>query len=337
MRGGKRVWVHIGLPKCGSTSIQRYFAEHYDHYMRYGLCYPKAHRSLGGHHSHLPIARANSSDLPKIVQDISSEAREASNILISCEDFSNSLPEGQAKNLVKQLNRAFGAESVFVISYFRNVYQFVESSFAQFILGGLFRINRGEFFSTGAPPSIGKFLDVFARSKDFPLYSLSEYAKLIRGSFPENRVILKSIESNDLQNSGLVEDLCQMIGVDPLQRIGVQNKRISNQKLAMFLYAQSIVSQSEFNLAQHQLRKLDVPTQIAKNPLPFRNKDICLDVELHNLVKECISTEISALRELFASGVEGLCEDRWTPLVSRSELNDYDRRYVRELLRSCLG
>ena len=64
----KTLYLHIGLPKTGTTSIQNYLFENREALMQRGVCYPKPLASVGHHaeallffegeasRDHLPLA-----------------------------------------------------------------------------------------------------------------------------------------------------------------------------------------------------------------------------------------------------------------------------------------
>jgi hypothetical protein len=48
MRGAKRVWLHIGIPKSGTSALQRYLDDHAAEVAAQGLTYlsPKRKRAV---------------------------------------------------------------------------------------------------------------------------------------------------------------------------------------------------------------------------------------------------------------------------------------------------
>lgn len=325
-----KVWVHVGMPKCGSTSVQRYFSQNHPFFLAQGLCYPAAGRSLGGYRSHEPIFRAKPAEIPDIVEAIRSEARHSSTILISSEAFTSGLPKGNARLLIDELNRVFGAEHVGLLAYFRNVYQFVESSYAQFIIGGLFWIRKDTFFH-GASPDMEGFVAAFEAQKGFPIYSLAGYPGLIRNLFPDNKVIVKSIERQDLDGNGLIEDLCATLGVRPAAEAKVHNMRASNMMIALAHYAQCVGSQKEYDLIKTDLRRLANSGRDGASR-PFRSSSFSIGPNLYSRIRERIDVERNAVLQLFASGVAGLCDDRWCPPSGRDELTSEEKGRIRDLL-----
>lgn len=331
MGAGTNIWVHIGLPKCGSTSVQRHFAKHDSHYLDQGLCYPVAWRSERGYRSHRPIAQAGAGKIPQIVEAIRHEARDSSDVLISSEVLSARLPQGRLPLFVRSLNQAFGAERVRLLVYFRNVYQFVESGYAQFISRGLFKINKDRFFQA-ASPDMDSFVAAFQAQKGFPIYSPLGYARLIDGCFPDNRVIMKSIEREDLDGRDLVEDICETLGVRLQSEAQAQNKRVPNLVIAAAHYAQCFGSQKAYNQIKEELRKLPNRPGWDARAQAFQSAAFSISPDLHDRIRAQVDSEKAALPEFFTSGIAGLCEDRWSPPRGDSELSEEEKAEIRDLM-----
>lgn len=324
------VWVHVGMPKCGSTTIQRHFSAHAEAFRAQGLCYPETGRSKGGYRSHEPIARANPSQLAALVQAIRHEALGCDRILISCEDFANALPAGNGAALVAELNRVFGAENVRLLAYFRNVHAFVESCYAQFIMGGLFRINAGHFFK-GEATDLAAFVAAFEALKGFPLYSLIGHADLIARHFPGNRITLKSIEAADTGADGLIGDISRTLGVEPVAEVKAQNTRASSLLLAAAHHARRQSSIDEFRRVRPHLQRLvNGPKWAGRGG--FDQASLHVDAALHARIVACIAAEREALAGRFASGIEGMCEDRWVLRDGQDSLTPAEQADIRRLI-----
>ena len=326
-----QVWVHVGLPKCGSTTIQRYFSEHAGAFRTQGLCYPETGQSKGGYRSHEPLARAPKDALPALVQAIADEAKGCDRILISCEDFANALPVGNGEALIAALNRLFGPDQVHVLAYFRNAHDFVESCYAQFIMGGLFRINAGHFFE-GKATDLCAFVAAFEALKGYPLYSLAGHADLITRHFPDNRAVLKSIERADIGQDGLIGDICHTLDVTPLESAPTRNQRVSNLLLAVAHSARRQVSNEEFKrLRPHLARMVRGPKWAAR--AEFDRADLHVDAALHDRIATTISDEKAALVARFATRIDGLTEDRWHPRTAQDALSRDEEAQIRRLIQ----
>lgn len=144
-----RVTLHIGLPKCASTSIQRYFAEHYWRNVRQGVLYPRMGRQRRGYRNHQPLFQ----DLSKLntrLDRILIEARlvRAKRIFISNEDALCRMKNRMHFNSTQRILDRFGRENVDVIAITRAPAGLVRSSYAQFLKGGLWELNKKQFFGS---------------------------------------------------------------------------------------------------------------------------------------------------------------------------------------------
>ena len=332
----KQIWVHIGLPKCGSSTIQGYFADNEVHYRQHGLCYPKTRRTEGGYRSHHPLADADPAELPAIIDTIAEEAGDATDILISCEAYTSALPAGQGQALVRELKRAFPGDTITVVAYFRNIYEFIESSYAQLIMGGLFQVSVDKFFSKGKP-SIRKFITRFEDIQGFPIYSIQQFAEKIQATFPDTKVLLRSLEKNDLGGAGIIEDLCGVMGYAPLPMNTRRNARASNRTIAAAQFLRTKLRNRDFVQIKLPLRKLDLDMLADDPEAPFRNKDICIGSQLRILIREQIKLEKDALPALFDTPCDALTEDRWKPILVNSELAPAMRKKALNMVKRRIG
>lgn len=337
----KRIWLHIGLPKCGSTSIQGYFADHDAHYLRHGLCYPKTGRSTSGYRSHHPLAGTDIADLPAIVDTLAEEAKEARDILISCEEYTTRLSPkalalGRGRALVTELRRAFPGSAVTVVAYFRNIYEFIESCYAQFILDGLFQVHQDRFFSQ-EKPRLQKFVAQFEKVQGFKIYSIRQFTDAIKAAFPDTDLQLRSIEKADLGGTGMIEDLCAVMGHTPLPMTQRRNARDSNRNIAAAHLLRTRLDNDAFMQVRRPLRRLDLDGLADDPEVPFRTPAICIGGRLHDVIKAQVEAEKDALPALFDTPMTALIEDRWTPLVPGSRLTPAMRKKVMGLVRRKIG
>ena len=327
------VWLHIGLPKCGSPSIQHYLAETDEVNRARGVFYPSAYRSVDGYRSHLPLAMASRrDDLQTAIREIREETSGSRSIVLSCEELSDALPGGGAPRLVHALNDTFGSGHVRIVCYFRNIFQFVESSYAQFLTGGLFYIDKAEFFSSGRS-SIGDFMNCFERDKGFPIFSPAGFVECVTSAFPDNRVLFRSIEKEDLLGRSLTEDLCQLLGIPHTATSArPRNKRQPNRRVAALQYAQCVSDPQAFARVSRKMRGFRfAPSDIGQRP--FRNSTINLDKDAADQIREALEADSEKLRAVFSTGVNGLLEDRWRPIGDEADLTEGEKEEICRFLR----
>jgi len=326
----KTVWVHVGLAKCGSTTIQCHFAANDAAYAAQGLCYPETGREPAGYRSHRPLVGATQNIGP-LLDDLQAEAAGCDHILVSNEELSAPLPRGNGPAFVNALNDRFGSENVRILAYFRNAYDFVESAYAQFVKAGLFHISPDQFFGS-ASPDLDRFLDMFAAKKGFPLYSLMGHAAQIIAAFPRNHVQFRSLERMDMDGRDLVGDLCALVSVRPVAEPVRQNRRDPELLTVVQHHAQTIAARDAFLRARPQLARFVRDRSQADRAATFRSSALRIGPDLHARIKPMIEAETANLARFFSTGVDGLVQDRWTPDGGSDTLTAAEKAAIGDIL-----
>ncbi|WP_291730906.1 glycosyltransferase family 2 protein [Leisingera sp. F5] len=305
----RQTWLHIGLPKCGSTTIQRHMAAAGTVHQAHGVCYPQAWRSTDGYRNHLPLAKLPPKMLPQALARITAEAldQDCSRIVLSCEHWANAFPGSNLLPLYKALQAQMPGWQVRIVAYFRNPYDFAESCYAQYIRAGLFQINRHRFYADGAP-SIEKFLSCFEDSRGFPLYSNLRYARMLMAHFPPEVLMLRSIEPLDLAQPDMLGDFCSLLGLSAPEAAGRRNRRVSNRKLAELEYVQTLTDQDSYARLRPQL--LDTDFCRAPETSNRRGTSLHISADTAAAITRHIESERAELQQIFSTGTEGLCEIR---------------------------
>lgn len=307
--GTRQIWLHIGLPKCGSTTIQRHMAAAGTLHQAHGVCYPQAWRSTDGYRNHLPLAKLPSRQLPRALAQICAEAaeRDCSRIALSCEHWANAFPGTALLPLYRALQAQLPDWQIRIIAYFRNPYDFVESCYAQFVRAGLLMINRHAFYAGGAP-SIEKFLARFEENRGFPLYSTLSWAQQLLAHFPPGVLNLRSIEPQDLDQPDMLGDFCSQLGLPVPPRSGRRNQRISNRKLAELEYVQTLTDQDSYARLRPQLLERDFCR--GAETAERRGTTLHIGADTAAAITSRIEAERAELQQIFATRVGGLCEIR---------------------------
>ena len=300
----RRIFLHVGLPKCGSTSIQRHMAEHEAAHLARGVCYPRAHRARDGYRNHLPLARMAPGDLAGAVRDIVAEAADCHTIVLSCEHWANALPRCNLSALCEILARDMPCWDLQVVAYFRNPFEFVESSYAQCILAGLFQISRDQFYK-GERPSIDKFLAEFEAGRGFPLYSNLGFVRLMQEHLPRSALNLRSIEPRDLKSGGMLADFCRLVRLPRPDQALCANTRLSNRKLAELEYVQTLIDQGSYVALRDRLIKHEFPRDPAADDR--RATTLHIGSGLAKDITHQINDERTPLARIFATRTKGLC------------------------------
>lgn len=173
------------------------------------------------------------------MSEIAAEAEGAScdTIFLSSEEFLNSKwDQNVSANVISALNRRFGVENVRLIALVRNQVDLVESTYAQFLRAGMFRVNANEFFRAGRTGIIG-FMDWFREKNGFEFFSYSDLLRRFREHAPNNPFDVLSIEREDLKGRDVMEVLCDMLDLPLPAEARPTNQRFSDQALLMLRYA----------------------------------------------------------------------------------------------------
>lgn len=220
------VYLHVGMPKCASSTVQGYFNKNDQRDRADGFVYPVAGRSTSGYFNHEPIVHLNAEEVVGLVKEIEREAEGAETVFISAEAFVNAYwDQPVTVNLIEQLNATFGASNVRLMFLMRNHFPFVESAFAQFVKGGLYRVKHTEFYEqTG-----GKIEDFCASFRDANGFDFFDYARVIEEfrkiCDPKNEFDIYSIERDDLETGDILGELCKKFSLTPPPDKKIRNAR----------------------------------------------------------------------------------------------------------------
>jgi len=232
-----QVFLHVGMPKCASSTIQGYFHKFDRRNLKSGFLYPRTGRSERGYFSHAPIVRMTSDDLRDLVHKIRIESAGAEVIFISTEQIVNAYWDRSiTRDLIRELNLAFDASNVRLLFLFRNHFSFIESAFAQFLKGGLYRVDHGEFFGTTAG-DIESYCTHFRDSNGFHFFDYTRVINAFRKHCePGNEIEAYSIERDDLESGDILEEFCGRFGLVPPKRKKVNNTRFPVKALLGLAY-----------------------------------------------------------------------------------------------------
>lgn len=328
----RQIWLHAGLPKCGSTTVQHHMAAAYEQHLQLGLCYPQSHRAPDGYRNHIPLARMAAGALPAALAEIAAEAERhgCRRILLSCEHWTNMFRTGNLAALVQLLQQQMPDWQIRLVAYFRNPYGFAESSYAQFLRAGLFGIDKAAFFAAG-PPGIGRYLRCFEDSYGFPLPSLLGFARMLRAQLPADSLILRSNAPADLDAPDMLSDFCSLLGLPPPAAAPRRNSRILPRKLAELEYVQTRVSQPVYAQLRPKLLKRDFTR--GAPPGPARGSSLHLSAAMADGITRLLEAERSDLARLFATRTDALCAARSQDWSRAELLDEAARARLRKFIR----
>ncbi|WOT06314.1 WcbI family polysaccharide biosynthesis putative acetyltransferase [Shewanella youngdeokensis] len=141
----KTIYFHIGMSKTGTTSVQKWLAEHSKLLLTHGLLYPKSFRNEGVcHHSFAKSLKSGFNDkaeLEKLFTEIDHSG--ASKIIISSE-----LLERLSINQCKLLNTIFSRYHIKIITYLRQQDEAVTSMYNELAKKHAIAVSFDEYIRT---------------------------------------------------------------------------------------------------------------------------------------------------------------------------------------------
>ncbi len=237
-----QVLLHIGMPKCASSSLQAHFWHNHEHYRRQGLLYPRTACETTGYRSHRPLHETPADGLAGVVAANAAEAEAAGSdrILLSSEAFINSYwDRPEAGDVVRALQAEFGARNVRLLFLIRDHLSFTRSAFAQFIRGGLMRVPEAAVFDH-APLGIAGFAEAFRARHGFEIFSykdlLTRFAERA-GGLADSAIEVMSIHRSDSGGGDIVEKICRHLAVTAAPLEAATNTRLSERQLFCLLHA----------------------------------------------------------------------------------------------------
>ena len=226
----KTIYLHIGMPKTGTTALQHLCHANAKLLAEHGILYPKAGSMSGAHHLFAYSLwkrkvywwQGGSCTSPRaVLEEMISEADQCNcdNILISSELLMYLPREGTTELLVDALSDF----DVKIICYVRRMDRFLCSAVRQTIkaLSGQFSIDA---------INKGKSIPVLDHVLDMRGY-LAEWL----AAFPTENFILRPYEKSQLQNNDIQADFLRILGLELTDDFAVSrqnpNPRMTNDAL----------------------------------------------------------------------------------------------------------
>lgn len=122
------VYLHIGLHKTGTSSLQAWLKKNKPALQRLGYLYPRTGWTSGGHHNlaYELLGRKRFSEAPGRLAELEAEIASSPNAILSSEEF-----EFLELSDVRRLKAALGEREARIVVYLRRQDALVASSYAQ--------------------------------------------------------------------------------------------------------------------------------------------------------------------------------------------------------------
>ncbi|MEQ8653062.1 MAG: hypothetical protein RIC87_11420 [Kiloniellales bacterium] len=234
----EKIYLHVGMPKTGTTSIQYFLSSNRDEIGQNGIAYL---RSLGlpnniniAKYARRPMITSNKKNnsrvakfvteiaekhvvfknklVKKIEKEIQSLPKGANKIIISCELLWR-LPAKRICHLKELLARF--SESIHIVVYLRNQADYIESSYTTTLRNG----ENGSIEQVSLRKLGAKYLDY------------SKRIKIWSDIFGEENVIIRIFERERLMRGDIVFDFCDAVEIDPkLASLPRESKNLSLER-----------------------------------------------------------------------------------------------------------
>lgn len=326
------IWLHIGMPKAGSSSLQAYLARNAESLRPMGLHYMQTGRMGGGSRrvplpAHNTLARqmargwADAEDglFDAYVQEF--EANRDTPCLLSAEMFFG-------QDLAPLQDKIFSRvdDDITVLLYIRRLSDFLESDYKQKAKNG----------RAPSKPEVYAANHLRRMETDPEFYNLSVMAERIETALPRAKVLPRLFSREDLAGRDMVTDFLTLFGIDtppvaPEEAASNRShSRVAAEALGLFLG-------EEVGMPKRLHRRLDAALQ--NSPAgDFSGKgDVLLHDEACDL-NEMFEERNAAFRRqhfpdryrLFAA-----LKPPTDPTMARGHPSELERhaRAVRELLR----
>ncbi|RJE81292.1 hypothetical protein [Paracoccus sp. JM45] len=285
------VYLHVGMPKCASSSLQSFMHKNDELHRSEGLCYPASCRENSGYFSHRPLHKLQPDEVTAAVNLIADEAAEqdCDRILISSEEFMNSLWDKEITGVViRALNARFGTQNVRIMMLFRNPFPFVESVYAQYLKGGMFRTPDKAFMESD-DNGISGFVSNFRQRNGFDFFSYSDFIDRLQSQAPYNPLDLLSIERSDWGGRDIIDVLCERLSVSRGNLAISSNERFSETTLHLLHYSRQ----------KHGFNRTRERRDIVSKLFPAGSRQFSKLIHVHGNLFEQIAKSVDRDRQYF--------------------------------------
>ncbi|MEQ3671118.1 hypothetical protein [Pseudophaeobacter sp.] len=252
-----QITIHIGFPKCASTSLQAYMADNDALFRAAGLLYPESHRLHTGYRHHGPLL-APDLDLAAAVDDIANEAQthRCGHILLSTEEYTTNRT-GRLAALTREFSKRFGPEAVSLLCLLRDPVAMLRSSYQQFVRAGLWGIHRDKFYNE-TDGSIEAYIEAFHKVRECHWFAYDDLLRAAMTGVTAGRLTVWDLD----RISDLAGQLDHHFSLPGGQTALVKNIRVSMAKLHFLRLFQQEFGQKAYRRNRGPLiRKIDLPSQ----------------------------------------------------------------------------
>ncbi|WP_444908840.1 hypothetical protein [Microbulbifer sp. TRSA005] len=181
----RKIYLHIGTHKTGTSSIQKFMSDNYSNLIKYGFLYPKVARVSHGSHHNLqfqitndPRYKTKLGGWVELLKEINESNCE--NVVLSCEAFSTL----QGGDLMPHYIYSFAQKYRFdidVICYLRPQYELIESLWLQETKSGQNILSIDDYVTKQLPKPRFNYFDLLRSWSSYFHTTFFSYNRCING------------------------------------------------------------------------------------------------------------------------------------------------------------
>lgn len=263
-----KFFVHVGMPKCASTSIQAYFSQRYRANCALGLLYPKSCRGEGGAVWHGPLLQSQSS-AQSLIDEVVEEADSLNcdKVFLSAELFMSLADRPRVNEFYEALHSKVGTENVSTVFLIRDPIDMLTSSVQQFVRGPFWNLDRRGYFSRlkrsgnddHQETLSDAYISLFHKRWGCNWYCYDELIKNLQENGKFEKFFVLRIDEPD---TDILQQLRNLLDVTlPKMESRKLNQSSSTQQLLFFLDFINKYGISTFDANRRRLRQIEIPEE----------------------------------------------------------------------------
>lgn len=310
LRRSKNLYIHIGLHKTGTTSIQLFMHNNCEIIQKkYGVTYVPVPSDDIAPYQHRYLNKLMISDEDAFLEIFKNNSKSSRNFVVSSECF---LEKDEYASQLSKLKNIF--KNVYIIIYIRRQDDWIESLYKQVVL-----------YNHKIKHTINEWIELFL-SGGYLYYNANFKETIDRWAsiFGEENIILRSFDTNQLYNSNVVCDFCNILKIT--------SSKFNNYKIHVNKGVRSREVVEMYRITNGQLsleKQKEIAGQMIINPSdnlsfmsPEQRKGIMNHFELENNI---ISKNYNLHNPLFSELVN---DNSWKKFEgisngNRKIINDY--------------
>ncbi len=234
-------YLHIGMPKTGTTSIQQFLKLNYDILLEKQYLFPISTLLNGNHYPLVKILFSTSNkkvikynyNLKKIIYNQNHKEKNKyilnkyiseikkytniANIIFSCENFTIDITDRKEIIKLHKIFQLMGIKNVKIIIYLRSLTEFLTSWYSQDIKHGAYNPD---------------YLDNIGKEEISHMCNYKHLIEMFCEVFGKDNIIVKKFEKKYFFQEDLLKDFVHTLGLDWDQRFVIPKKQ--NESLNLF-------------------------------------------------------------------------------------------------------